>query len=218
MPQKSHPVCGYDEVQLDDGIIRPMTEVELLRRKIDETTSDSLESSRRMMALCEEAKEAGISTLVMLDDQGEQLDRINEGMDQINQDMKDAEKNLDDLNKCCGLCVLPWNKVKKKDDYTKQLKDEDMRGGDGPRIIVDQNGMGPTGGYITRITNDAREDEMDQNLQEVSGMIGNLRNMAIDMGSEINQQNVQVERIQIKAKSNAERIKKANEQASKLLK
>ncbi|CAH8455269.1 unnamed protein product [Schistosoma haematobium] len=219
MPQKSrHPVCGYDEVQLDDGTIRPMTEVELLQRKIDETTSDSLEASRRMMALCEEAKEAGISTLVMLDDQGEQLDRINEGMDQINQDMKDAEKNLDDLNKCCGLCVLPWNKVKKKGDYTKQLKDEDMRGGDGPRIIVDQNGMGPTGGYITRITNDAREDEMDQNLQEVSGMIGNLRNMAIDMGSEINQQNVQVERIQIKAKSNAERIKKANEQASKLLK
>ncbi|KAA0187344.1 Synaptosomal-associated protein 23 [Fasciolopsis buskii] len=108
----------------------------------------------------------------------EQLDRINEGMDQINQDMKDAEKNLDDLNKCCGLCVLPWN----------------------------------------NITNDAREDEMDNNLQEVSGMIGNLRNMAIDMGSEINQQNAQVERIQIKARSNAERIKKANEQASKLLK
>lgn len=42
---------------------------------------------------------------------------------------------------------------------------------------------------------------MDQNLQEVSGMIGNLRNMAIDMGSEINQQNVQVERIQIKVRS-----------------
>ncbi|CAH8828604.1 unnamed protein product [Trichobilharzia szidati] len=196
----------------------PMTEYEQIKFKMNQTTDESLEASRRMMALCEEAKEAGISTLVMLDDQGEQLDRINEGMDQINQDMKDAEKNLDDLNKCCGLCVLPWNKVKKKDDYTKQLKDEDMRGGDGPRIIVDQNGMGPTGGYITRITNDAREDEMDQNLQEVSGMIGNLRNMAIDMGSEINQQNVQIERIQIKAKSNAERIKKANEQASKLLK
>ncbi|CAL8079748.1 unnamed protein product [Calicophoron daubneyi] len=196
----------------------PMTELEQIKFKMNQTTDESLEASRRMMAMCEEAKEAGISTLVMLDDQGEQLDRINEGMDQINQDMKDAEKNLDDLNKCCGLCVLPWNKVKKKDDYTKQLQDEDMRGGDGPRIIVDQNGMGPTGGYITRITNDAREDEMDNNLQEVSGMIGNLRNMAIDMGSEINQQNVQIERIQIKARSNAERIKKANEQASKLLK
>ncbi|CAH8469909.1 unnamed protein product [Schistosoma rodhaini] len=88
----------------------PMTEYEQIKFKMNQTTDESLEASRRMMALCEEAKEAGISTLVMLDDQGEQLDRINEGMDQINQDMKDAEKNLDDLNKCCGLCVLPWNK------------------------------------------------------------------------------------------------------------
>ncbi|KAL3311079.1 Synaptosomal-associated protein 25, partial [Cichlidogyrus casuarinus] len=60
------------------------------------------------------------------------------------------------------------------------------------------NGIGPTGGYITRITNDAREDEMDQNMQEVSGMIGNLRNMAIDMGSEINQQNQLIDRIDVK--------------------
>lgn len=40
----------------------------------------------------------------------EQLDRIEEGMDQINQDMKDAEKNLEGMEKCCGLCVLPWKK------------------------------------------------------------------------------------------------------------
>lgn len=47
----------------------------------------------------------------------------------------------------------------------------------------------------SRITNDAREDEMEQNVSEVSGMIGNLRNMAIDMGSEIDSQNRQVDRI-----------------------
>ena len=63
-----------------------------------------------MMQLCEESKEAGIKTLVMLDEQGEQLDRIEEGTDRINQDMKDAEKNLEGLEKCCGLCVLPWKK------------------------------------------------------------------------------------------------------------
>ena len=40
----------------------------------------------------------------------EQLDRIDEGMDQINQDMKEAEKNLTGMDKCCGLCVCPWNK------------------------------------------------------------------------------------------------------------
>lgn len=40
----------------------------------------------------------------------EQLDRVEEGMDQINQDMRDAEKNLEGMEKCCGLCVLPWKK------------------------------------------------------------------------------------------------------------
>ncbi|KAL3312644.1 Synaptosomal-associated protein 25, partial [Cichlidogyrus casuarinus] len=103
------PKCGPNEVQDADGTVRPMTEKEIIMREVDFVAVESLESTRRMLALCEESKEAGISTLVMLDDQGEQLDRINEGMDQINEDMKDAEKNLDDLNKCCGLCVLPWN-------------------------------------------------------------------------------------------------------------
>ena len=47
----------------------------------------------------------------------------------------------------------------------------------------------------SRITNDAREDEMEENLQQVSTMIGNLRNMACDMGNEISNQNNQIERI-----------------------
>ncbi len=73
-----------------------------------------MESTRRMLLLCEESKEAGIKTLVMLDEQGEQLDRIEEGADKINQDMREAEKNLEGLEKCCGLCVLPWNKYEMK--------------------------------------------------------------------------------------------------------
>lgn len=36
---------------------------------------------------------------------------------------------------------------------------------------------------------------MEQNIGEVSGMIGNLRNMAIDMGNEIGSQNRQIDRI-----------------------
>lgn len=36
---------------------------------------------------------------------------------------------------------------------------------------------------------------MDENLQQVSSIIGNLKNMAIDMGSEIDSQNTQVDRI-----------------------
>ncbi|KAJ8309374.1 hypothetical protein KUTeg_014248 [Tegillarca granosa] len=39
---------------------------------------------------------------------------------------------------------------------------------------------------------------MENNLVEVSGMIGNLRNMAVDMGNEIESQNRQVDRISSK--------------------
>lgn len=53
----------------------------------------------------------------------------------------------------------------------------------------------------TRITNDAREDEMEENLQQVSTMIGNLRNMACDMGNEISNQNNQIERIKGKVRN-----------------
>ncbi|MGH0114478.1 UNVERIFIED_CONTAM: hypothetical protein FKN15_018797 [Acipenser sinensis] len=117
----------------------------------------------------------------MLDEQGEQLHRVEEGMDQINEDMKHAEKNLTNLTKCCGL-----------------------------------------------ITNDAREDEMEENLDQVGSLIGNLKNMALDMGTEIEKQNNQIDRITVKvirfllcpcgAETNKVRIDEANQRANKLIK
>lgn len=152
----------------------------------------------------------------------EQLDRIDEGMDQINQDMKDAEKNLEGLEKCCGLCVLPWKKAKsfeKGSDYSSTWKgnDDGAVNQDGPRRQVGEGAM-ISGNYCTRITNDAREDEMENNLSEVSGMVGNLRNMALDMQTEITTQNKQIDRINQKATSNEARINEANKRANKLLK
>ncbi|XP_041352440.1 synaptosomal-associated protein 25-like isoform X1 [Gigantopelta aegis] len=190
--------------------------------QIEDNVNESLESTRRMLQYCEESQDAGIKTIVMLDAQGEQLDRVEEGMDQINKDMKDAEKNLEGMEKCCGLCVLPWKKGKnfeKGSDYNKTWKatDDGQVNANGPRVVVGEQ-QGFQGGFITRITNDAREDEMENNIVEVAGMIGNLRNMAIDMGSEITAQNRQVDRINQKATSNETRICEANKRATKILK
>jgi hypothetical protein len=41
---------------------------------------------------------------------------------------------------------------------------------------------------------------MEENLQQVSTMIGNLRNMACDMGNEIGNQNNQIDRIKGKVR------------------
>uniref|UniRef100_A0A3Q2QM51 Synaptosomal-associated protein 25 n=1 Tax=Fundulus heteroclitus TaxID=8078 RepID=A0A3Q2QM51_FUNHE len=136
-------------------------------------------------------------TLVMLDEQGEQLERIEEGMDQINKDMMDAEKNLNNLGQFCGLCSCPCNNSL---DLPFQVQPNR------PQQFV-----------FCRVTDDARENEMDENLEQVGGIIGNLRHMALDMGQEIDTQNRQIERIMEKADSNKTRIDEANQRATKML-
>ncbi|OXB63366.1 hypothetical protein ASZ78_001942 [Callipepla squamata] len=150
---------------------------EEIQLRANQVTDESLESTRRILGLAIESHDVGIKTITMLDEQGEQLNRIEEGMDQINKDMREAEKTLTELNKCCGLCVCPCN----------------------------------------RITNDAREDEMDENLTQVGNILGNLKNMALDMGNEIDAQNKQIDRINVKADTNRDRIEQANIRAKKLI-
>ena len=71
---------------------------------------------------------------------------------------------------------------------------------------------------MAKITNDAREEEMEENMEQVSAMIGNLRNMANDMSGELHNQNAQLDRINLKAASDITRVKMANDKAASLMK
>ncbi|KAK2846533.1 hypothetical protein Q5P01_009532 [Channa striata] len=236
---------------------RPIvSEQEELQRRCNQITDESLESTRRMMQLVEESKDAGIKTVVNLYEQGEQLERIEEGMDsinrdmreaeknltdmaqcceqlerieegldQINSDMKEAEKNLTDLGKCCGLCSCDKLKGFQESGAYKAVWGG-TSGQDGvvsnqppsSRVVDEREQMIMSGGYIRRVTNDAREDEMEENLAHVGSIIGNLKSMALDMGNEIDTQNVQIERIQGEAILNVSRIDAANQKANNLMK
>ncbi|KAG5269707.1 hypothetical protein AALO_G00205150 [Alosa alosa] len=203
----------------DTGVRSEMDE---LQRRANQVTDESLESTRNMKLLLEESKDAGIRTLVMLDEQGEQLERIEEGLDQINQDMREAEKNLTDLDKCCGLCSCEKLKDFEASGAYKKVwgnnQDGVVSSQPSSRVVDDREKMVMSGGYIRRVTNDAREDEMEENLAQVGSILGNLRSMAIDMGNEIDTQNVQIQRIQEKADVNESRISEANQRAHKLIK
>ena len=48
-------------------------------------------------------------------------------------------------------------------------------------------------------------------------MLGNLKNMAMDMGQELDKQNEQIGRITDKAEMNQDRIHIANDRANKIL-
>uniref|UniRef100_A0A8C4NP08 Multifunctional fusion protein n=2 Tax=Eptatretus burgeri TaxID=7764 RepID=A0A8C4NP08_EPTBU len=198
------------------------SELETMQKRADQITDQSLESTQRMMQLVEESKDAGIRTLVMLDEQGEQLERIEDGMDQINQNMKEAEKNLTDLGKCCGLCDYPCEQLKNFEagNAYKNVWGNNQDGvvsSQPARVVDEREQMAMSGGFICRVTGDTREQVMEENLEQVSGIIGNLRHMALDMGNEIGIQNRQVDRIMEKADSNKVRIDDANQRATKIL-
>lgn len=207
--------------------------VEQMTMRANEVTDQSLESTRRMLQMAEESQQTGVNTMVMLDQQGEQLRRVEEGMDQINQDMRQAEKNLTDLSKCCGLCVCPCDRVSSI-EHDSRYKRTWGTGGlegevdpNGSKVVSKQpsgvhngqvNAQAPSGPYIKRVTNDAREDEMEENLDAVGSIIGNLKTMAVDMGNEIDKQNKQIDNINEKAQMNKIRIDEANQRANKLIK
>ncbi|XP_010877748.1 synaptosomal-associated protein 25-B isoform X2 [Esox lucius] len=192
-------------------------ELENLQAKADQIADESLESTRRMLAMVEESKDAGIRTLVMLDEQGEQLDRFEDGMNKVNQDLKEAEKDMKGLGQCCGQLCPCIAKIKGGGQAWGANQDGVVNSQPGARVVDEREQMAISGGFIRRVTDDARENEMDENLEQVGGIIGNLRHMALDMGNEIDTQNRQIDRIMDKADSNKTRIDEANQRATKML-
>ncbi|XP_015806289.3 synaptosomal-associated protein 25 [Nothobranchius furzeri] len=202
-----------------------LTEQEELQSRANQVTDESLESTRRMVQLVEESKDLGIRTVVMLDEQGEQLERIEEGLDQINSDMKEAEKNLTDLGKCCGLCTCDKLKAFEESGAYKAVwggaSNQDGVVSNQPpssRVVDEREQMIMSGGHIRRVTNDAREDEMEENLTHVGSIVGNLKSMALDIGNELESQKDQIDRIREKANLNVSRIEAANQKATSLMK
>ncbi|XP_069798750.1 synaptosomal-associated protein 25-like [Dendropsophus ebraccatus] len=189
-----------------------------VKKNMDQVTDESLNITRNMVQLVEESKDAGIKILVMLDEQGEQLDHIDKGLDHINQDMREAEKNLTDMGKCCGLCSCD-RLMKSATSRAAWGKSSDGVVSTQPSHVADERErMMMSGSYIRRITKDSREDEMEENLTQVSSIVGNLRSMALDIGNEIDIQNKQVEKIMEKVAVNQDRIQEANTKAKKILK
>ncbi len=137
-----------------------------LEQRIDHVTNESVDATRRIRAIAEETNQIGVDTLVTLNEQGEQIDNAERRLDEINVDLKQTDKNLSELEKCCGCCTcfccapnnIQKNKHYKK-VYGKKANDQDS-------VVNNQpTGSGrDQGPYIKRVTEDDREDEMEDNL------------------------------------------------------
>ncbi|TGZ54887.1 hypothetical protein CRM22_010537 [Opisthorchis felineus] len=206
------------------------TELELLRMRMNTTTDQSLEATRRIYTYADQAQKTGAATMEQLSAQGEQLRRVDVNMDKIHHDVNEADRNLQDLEKCCGLCVCPWKRFNKPraktyyDENHRPTPTQRPQSGlpNAPRqqsygVTVDQPAVPGQGQYIQRILGDAREDEMEVNLQKTGQIVGQLHVMATEMNQEIRGHNEILERIDKKADANKIRIEAAQGRAEHIL-
>ena len=202
-------------------------EVRTLDQRIDEVTDETLDSTRRILRTAEETNQIGVDTLITLNEQGEKIDNVERRLDEMNVDLKVTDKNIRELESICGCCYCPCGKPRsvqgtkqyKKTFGKKAKKREDiinqqpLSGGGGGG----QKGGAPEGGYIKRVTGDEREEEMDQNLTAVGGILDNLHGIATDMGDELDRQNDQLIRVNRKAHVNVGHLGSANDRMRRQL-
>ncbi|CAG0903772.1 unnamed protein product [Darwinula stevensoni] len=187
-----------------------------LQLQADRVTIESLESTRRSVAMCEESWDAGAKTQVALQRQGDQLDGVEQAMMQIRVEVREASGNLAKMRRCCCLCTLPCRRASRFEEVAVW-----NRGGNGKVVGRQPKRLAPlevASDCIPRLTDDAREDEMEANVQRIAQIIGNMRAMAIDIGYEVEAQKAQVAVIAGMAASNEIHIKEVNNLAGKILK
>ena len=140
--------------------------------------------------------------------------------------MKTAEKHIKTIerikNSCfCGLFPKFWKKSKTfkgNPAVWKETTAEDLtrsknktKGTKKKVNNEDQNDF-----EFQRITNCAKEDQMAANMEVVFGEIRTIKNMAIDIGNEVDRSNIIINDMTQKTEENKDRIDFNNKKMKKL--
>ena len=210
-------MADHDQSQLSD--------LEALQLKASIITDATLESTRRMKILVEESESTGIKTIETLEYQGEKLKRVENGLDGMRSDMRQTNNSLKRMEKWCGLlCVCPsLSNSAKSEDKSKESKTDNKKGisfGIGKSrskkaTVPESASKGP---YIKRITNDAREDEMEENMEEIGKSLGRLKIMSEVIGDEVTHHSKKIDDIHKKGGRIRGQIEDANERTKKIIK
>ena len=92
-------------------------------------------------------------------------------MDKVNANLGDAEENLDQLNKCCGLCLInPFSSVKKS-GYKAKSNDKEPTGRNSTNKNLAMKSQPKNGEKINE------KDSIDENLDQIGDAVNLLKGM-----------------------------------------
>ncbi|KAL4319004.1 hypothetical protein GQ457_18G024720 [Hibiscus cannabinus] len=192
--------------------------------KAEETTS----SVNNCLKIAEDIRGDASKTLDTLHQQGEQIERTHEMAVGIDKDLSKGEKLLNDLG---GMFSMPW-RAKKTRDITGPVitADDNKKNKPGTKEQREKLGLDPAPKSKGRKTNSEPEPtdamqkvelekrKQDDALSDLSDILGDLKGMAVDMGTELDRQNKALDHLNDDVDELNSRVKGANTRAKKLLK
>ncbi|CAG7838150.1 unnamed protein product [Allacma fusca] len=198
--------------------VQSQKELDSMRLQAKRKRIATLESTREMVNLFHQCEDAGISTWVNLKRQDATLGRVESKMDQMHSNLVTADKTLVKIEKgeraCCWCSFCPSCKSKPKEDNpnlwrpvvaAKNRSWDDNKEGHfrlkstPTPMISEKDPQLPKDSIGT-------ETEIDQNLDQVSIMVKNLKTIALEVGQEVTVGNEQLDRLNLKTASNVRTI------------
>jgi len=190
--------------------------VEEIYEEANSLASESNASAQRSLRLIEQTREIGASTMMRLRDQGTQIEQMQSDMDTVHNNMKQSERKLRSIESVWGTMANTVtsssnSRYKKKADADRKLLRKRRKEEKKSLKIREQqwkerreadafNGRARDG-MIARDPGSRNEegsqeqqfyqtvDDTDQALDRIGNVLDDLKIIARDMGTELNEQN-----------------------------
>jgi len=212
------------------------------KREIETRT---LASTQRSLQLLNDSEHVGSATAVELSHQREQLENTEQKLDDINASLRISEKHIQSIKSVFGSIKNYFsganNKMPPSSGAASTSKDTDKDGGDITRSKSDLAQVLHATQQSTAATLQSQRDRerdfdygqssasdmkssvsvdemLDKNLEDMSAVLGRLKGLGRDLGTEIESQNNLIERITVKSEDADFRMTKQSKDMNKILK
>ncbi|KND02707.1 uncharacterized protein SPPG_01790 [Spizellomyces punctatus DAOM BR117] len=207
-----------------------------LERKTKKVQNDSLLSTRRALERLNETDSLAQQNMEKLAQQSEQLSKMDGRLESAHSHVKVSDAKADHLKSLNRFFMLPSfgsKKAKKKEAAAKREAEERAAREDERRLEEKERAtrverMQQVQGaqytsvgrmYTTPdgIERDDTEEEIDRNLDQISSGLSKLKMMGQIMNSELDAQNVQVNRLADRSESTNERLKVTTHKVQRII-
>ncbi|KAI4335930.1 hypothetical protein L6164_014525 [Bauhinia variegata] len=190
---------------------------------------DTTKSVNSCLKIAEEIREDATKTLVTLHQQGEQITRTHYVAADIDHDLSRGEKLLGSLGgifsktwkpkktrQITGPVIVGDDPVRKKGSHLEQREKLGLTSSPAPR--GQSSAPTPTSEPTNALEKvEVEKRKQDDSLSDLSNLLGELKDMAVDMGSEIDRHNKALDPLDNDVEELNYRMKGANQRGRRLL-